>query len=893
MRSELIKTKISLPNICENHFKRPNLVEMLNSSNQGKLILLNAPAGYGKSTLVVEWITQNKFNVAWYSIDKTDNNLRTFLLYLVESLKEIEPSIGSKLLDEIEIINKIGVEAILISLINDLNNYQKQIVIVLDDYYLIDNEDIKKGIAFFLEHIPNNVSLVITTRGLIALSLTKMRAKNKLLEITEDELRFSKEEISVFVSEYLQQELSTAEIDIIEKKTEGWITSLLLLIITMKKDQNIESFIGSISGNHLLVYDFLLEEVLQQQPLIIQKFLMVTSLFERFNLSLGSCLLNITNEESKEIIKTLNSSNLFLINLDNQRDWFRYHHLFKDFLVNRFKEYYKEDEIEYITYKKASDWFQENHLMQEAINYALKSKDYLLSAKLIELQWAEMDENFKSSSWLKWVQQIPEDIIDNQPVLLVGYAWALIDNGITLGVQELLNKTIKLCEQNNTSVIIYDQKTYHKLPSIVNSAKAFLCTMESDYDKAYDYILKAQDNKKEYVYEKRVVSSIRALALWSMGRFDEAYNIFNHNLTSVKIEIGVSSALGKILIEQGKLFEAEEYCKQVINLIDNEEGICNQLQPSLLILLSEISLLKGNKVQALEYLDLAMEIGKITSIPTFKSNYYKQFSAIKKYNFNYSDALSDLSKAEKHYFNHAAPNLNTVKILKLNIYLEQGRMDKFKNIKEVCSINDFIYMNEQKHLLYIKYLLYVVVKNNDIKLINEAIELSEDLLKFFTENDRTLKKIEISIILSKLYEMIDLEEKSIKALNYSIQVSSYEGYKLPFIEYGEFIIDMFYNYSANLPNTKFVLDIRTQIEKVLKYKENKLLPARIELLTPLSKRELEILTLISIGLSNDDISKKLYLAISTVKNYNRNLFEKLQVKNRTEAVNKAKEFNLI
>ncbi|PAT01459.1 hypothetical protein CI105_06100 [Candidatus Izimaplasma bacterium ZiA1] len=893
MRSELIKTKISIPNICENHFKRPHLVELLNSSSQGKLILLNAPAGYGKSTLIVEWIQNNKCSFAWYSLAETDNNVRTFLLYLVEALKEIESSIGSKLLDEIEIIDTIGIEAILISLINDLNNFQEQVVIVFDDYHFIEDIDIQKGVAFLLEHIPNNVSLVITTRNSLPLPLTKMRAKNKLIEITENELRFSKEEIGFFVNDYLPYKLSSKKIEIIEEKTEGWVTSLLLLIMSMKKDQNIDDFINSISGNHLLVYDYLLEEVLKNQPLVIQEFLMTTSLLDRFNQSIGSYLLRITKEKTKEIIETLNASNLFMINLDNQREWFRYHHLFKDFLQKRFIEYYNQEAIDLKTFKKASNWFVEHGLTEEAITYSLKAKDYVLSAKLIELKWVDMDLNFKSSIWLNWVKQVPENIINKQPVLLAGYAWALLDNSITLGVKELLNKTINLCEEENTSAIIYDNVTYQKMPSIIYSAKAYLFTMSNEYDKAHDYILKAKRFKKENVYEKRVVDSIMGLALWYRGDLDSAYKLFTNNITSIKMKIGVSSAVGKLLVEQGKLFEAEEYYKDVINLIDNEEGICNQLQPSLLLGLSNISMLKGNKLQALDYLELAKEIGKYNHILSFKYEYYKQLSYIQKYNFNYTDSLSSLSKAEHYYHNQASPVLHSVEYLKYDIYLEQGRNNKTKDINELINIDDLSYMNQQKLVFNLRHLLLLIVKFKKHELLKETIKISEILLKLFDSEDRVLKRIEVNIILSILYELDDKETQSIKSIDKALQIASYEGFKLPFIEYGEFIINMFYEYKNSLPNTKFVFEVRTQIEKVLKYKENKLSPARIELLTPLSKRELEVLTLISRGSSNDEISKELFLAVSTVKNYNRNLFEKLQVKNRTEAVNKAKEYNLI
>jgi len=898
MERQLIKTKLHVPKLQKNHFSRKQLIDKINASSSGNLVLVSAPAGYGKTTLVSEWINEYLDNRVWYSLHEEDNNLVTFLYYLIEALRTIDKSFGSSILKEIEMLDSIGIESLLISMLNDFASYDDVFTLVLDDYHMIENKDIQRGVAFLLEHLPDNIRIIIITRNHDCLPISKLRAKNKLVEITIDDLMLNQDEISIFLSNYLEHELSSKEIGFISEKSEGWITSLHLFALSLLRQGNTDKLVESFSGRNDYVFEYLLEEVFNQQNKEVQNFLMVTSLFSRFSLSLCSDILEITMKKSSEILNTISKANLFLVNLDNQRRWYRYHHLFQDFLRKRFVETIHNDLDSKRILDKASIWFEEKQLIDEAVQYSFKAKNYPQAARLLELEWAEIDRKLESSMWLEWIRSIPRDILKNRPVLNAGYAWALLDNGIIEDCENHLKRAESLMNDyhsGSSEVVVFDHTTFDMLPSIINSAKSYLYTTLGRYEEAYKCAINAKNTElSKGIYDKRIVNTILGLAQWSLGKLTEAFDSVNHNINSVKMRVSVSIVLGELMIEQGYLNKAEEFYRETIRLLNKEEGICNQVEPSLLLGLSWISLCKGNVYQAKEYLNMSKEIGVHNSVRTWKYHYHRYKAWVDIHESQYDEALNNISKAEQHKYSSAVPKVQKLDEMKILVFIKQRRVnDVFEWLDEFRYYENIEYIHEFETFTFIKALIfkYQILKSNET--LRKAESIIQKFITKLEDEKRTLALVDAIVQLVRVNLYQDMKTEASNNITKAIQLASSQKYKKPFVDIGDELIDLLSELDLRPNQNRFMREVIQSINTKLCSQHKLSKPCdNLELIVPLSKRENEILVLISRGLSNEDISKKLFLALSTVKNYNHSLFGKLQVKSRTEAIRKASDLGI-
>ncbi len=400
------------------------------------------------------------------------------------------------------------------------------------------------------------------------------------------------------------------------------------------------------------------------------------------------------------------------------------------------------------------------------------------------------------------------------------------------------------------------------------------------------HFMLSSNSKKEYIHV--------LLAEWSLGKLSNAYQTISQSLSSVKMRIEVSPVLGEIALEEGRLLFTENFYKQTINTIEIEEGICNIVEPSLLLGLSKIACLKGQFLEAKEYLNQSFKLGEKNSLKSWERDYYKQESILHSCNYDYIEALKSLNKSDQHKFKNAVPIIEDSSILRVNVYIEQERIEPVTTWMKEQKLEQLNYINDFMFLTYLKGLLLLFSKNKNQVLCVEASELSERLITHYNETKRAHKKAEVLIIMSCIYKLNGQLNKGATCLNQAIDITVIESYKLPFIKNGEIILDVLEQEENLWNNQTYVSELIKAIKKARKNKFYQQSPHKIlELVVPLSKREREILLLISQGLSNEEISKKLFLAISTVKNYNQNLFGKLQVKNRTEAVKKAVDLGVI
>jgi LuxR family maltose regulon positive regulatory protein len=386
MATSLLTTKFYIPPTRPELVARPRLIDRLNAGlgqNGGftrKLTLISAPAGFGKTTLLSEWVGHCDQPVAWVSLDEGDNEPVRFLAYFIAALQTIDLSIGETALAVLQSPQPPPFEAILPSLINDIATIPEDFALVLDDYHLIDDQPIHKAMTFFLDHQPPNMHLVIAARSDPFLHLSRLRARGQMTEIRTNDLRFTLQEVATFLNQVMGLGLSGDDVAALESRTEGWIAGLQLAALSMQGQDDTASFIAAFTGDDRFIVDYLVDEVLAQRPKGTQDFLLQTSILDRMTGPLCDAVTGQKNGQA--VLEQLEQANLFIVPLDSRRQWYRYHHLFADLLRHRLRA--TQPEVIPELYLRASAWYEVQGQMEEAIQYALAVKDLERAARLLE-----------------------------------------------------------------------------------------------------------------------------------------------------------------------------------------------------------------------------------------------------------------------------------------------------------------------------------------------------------------------------------------------------------------------------------------------------------------------------------------------------------------------------
>lgn len=403
----LLATKLFIPPLRSNLVVRPRLLKQLDNSRNQRLILVTAPAGFGKTTLVACWLAQRRKKAAWVSLDKNDNSPLIFLSYVVEALEQIEAGLCSTVSPLLQSLDPPAVSVILSYLLNDCARLEENCVLVFDDYHVIYRDEIHQALEYIIENAPASLQVIITSRQIPNFSISKFRARNELAEVAAIDLRFNHDETYKFFQKVVRLHLSMSEIADLEKQTEGWVTGLQLAAIGLKDRQNRAEFIHDFSGDDRFIADYLVDEVLSHQETAVQQFLMYTSILRRFNASLCNKLLNAEN--AHEVLLQLERDNLFLVSLDNKRDWFRYHHLFGEMLRSRLEQ--REPDQLPILFQRTIDWHVENGQIEEAIEVAIECQNYERAAALLKSIIDQQQSGLQQKRLLNWLQQFPLELL--------------------------------------------------------------------------------------------------------------------------------------------------------------------------------------------------------------------------------------------------------------------------------------------------------------------------------------------------------------------------------------------------------------------------------------------------------------------------------------------------
>jgi LuxR family maltose regulon positive regulatory protein len=921
----LLQTKLHIPPRRPGLVLRPRLVDRLNAglpppvrseAQEGSppshdafpraLTLLSAPAGFGKTTLLTEWIQQLRldpthagtaeYGIAWLSLDGGDNDPALFLAYTIAALRTMEAGLGEGALSAVLSPQPPPAEAVLIALINDIVALPTPIVLILDDFHLIGAEPIHQAIAFLLEHLPPQMHIVISTREDPHLPFARLRARGQLTELRATDLRFNPAEAAEFLEQAMGLALSAGDIAALEARTEGWIAGLHLAAIALqglgqrpsstKADKGTASFIKSFAGSHRYVLDYLIEEVLEQQPESIQEFLLHTSILDRLSGPLCDAVLHGSSGQpsppsssGQATLAYLDRANLFVVPLDEQRRWYRYHHLFAELLP--------------ALHRRASDWYERNGFADEAIGHALAAEDPDRAAHLLEQHADAMWAHGEHANLRHWLAQLRGETLLCRPLLALYYAWFLYAKG----PQDEAEQYLQVAERAPDAS--------HKLAGRTAVIRSLMASYRGDVPALIEYGRQALEVLPE---EDLIWRSIAAIALGDAHGFrGDMPAAYQARLEAAEASAAAGSTVFSILAyikvaitlrEQGQLQPAAELCRAQLR-IARQSGLSRGSVAGCLMaiwgeVLAELGDLEGALAQVRPGVELAEQGGDW-------SLYGWSCLCLLRTLFSAADtaaAQALIQKVDGIARNAVLPPWITGRISawQARLSLAQGDVDaaaQWAEARGLPSTGEPEPLSQLDYFGLMDYLLLARIMVAQGRLA-AADGLLRKLLDVAEAGGRTSRVIEI-LNLQALALQAAGSAEALVSLERALTLAESLGFVRTFVDEGPPMARLLYSAVSRDVAPGYA---RRLLAAFPTSEPEPAPPApspsqESDLLEPLSERELEVLQLVAAGLTNREIASRLYLSLNTVKGHTRNIYGKLGVHSRTQAVARARALGLL
>lgn len=871
MTRRLLETKFHIPAKRTGDVLRPRLVNLLENglSAKHKLTLVSAPAGYGKTTLISAWIHSLKkgAKTAWLSLDDEDNQLNRFLNYWISNFSRVDKLLGNESQHLLEATQSPPPITVVETLINELAGFQHPLIIILDDYHVIDNPQIHEALGHFIEHTPANIHLIISTRQDPPLPLARMRARGQMTEIRAQHLRFTQEEAHQFLIHSMKLDLAEETTTALEERTEGWAAGLQLAGLALQNLTDPQYFIETFRGSHRYVLDYLAEEVLRQQSPEIRNFLIQTSILERFNAEACSALTG--RPDSQSLIAQLERSNLFIISLDDERCWYRYHHLFADYL----RSLLSKAELS-LFYKRTAEWHEANNLISDAVRYAIASGDMEFAAdtldRVLQMNATWSDGNVTQLS--SWVDSLPSSVFIDRP-------------GLSLNASRI--HYFKEEFEQAEALIAQAEQKLHTLPAdnshllaLASLYRGAIASIRGDAKQAIEQTMYALSHlpKENYLAQAR--------GYFNLGL---AHEIANHLPQSIENYVRASKnaqkagvlflainglcAAAQVQIKLGQLGLADQTCQSALQIADGARIAPLGLALSLL---GEIALERNKLTAAEKYLQDGISLSRYGGLTEDLLTGLFSLARLRAYQGEIEDTSSILQE-----INH---------LLQL---FSAHRMDHLVNARLVRLQ---LYMREKYPAAYPTSDIYIHGKPDEITRIRllfakgETTSLLHPLQAILTKAnaERQVRiSIESMLLLSVLYHSSGDEKNAVLWLEKSLQLAETEGYLRIFWDEAPALLDL-------LPRVRHVTP--RFVQSLMKVYQSEGKPRSVssirQLPSPLSEQEIRVLTLIVAGKSNKEIAEELVISLGTAKWHVHNVLQKLGVNNRPQAIVRARELGM-
>ncbi len=880
MSTPILATKLYIPSPPPRLVSRPHLLERLNEglSAGRKLTLISAPAGFGKTTLVSEWIANCGRPVAWLSLDEGDNDPARFISYLVKALQTIQAEIGEGLLAVLQSPQPLQIETILTILLNEISIIPGHFVLILDDYHSIDSQAVDQSLAFLVEHQPPQMHLVIATREDPQLPLARYRARGQLTELRAVDLRFSPSEAADFLNQVMGLELSAENIATLETRTEGWIAGLQLAAISMQGHPDATSFIQSFTGSHRFVMDYLLEEVLHQQSEDVQAFLLHTSILDHMCGPLCEAILRAPAGSGQETLEYLERANLFIVPLDNERRWYRYHHLFAELLRQRLHELYPQQPDSVAEYHiRASQWYEDNVLEIEAFNHAAAANDIERAERLIIGGGIPQHSRAAVTAVFDWLDSLPKTVLDAKPWLWVMSATLALIAGQTTSVEEKLQAAEKALQ--NTDL---DDKTR----DLIGQIATVRATLALAHYQPEAMITQAH-RALEYLYPDNLPFRSRAFrtlgfAYQFQGDRAAARQAYTEAKAirqapgNISITVLATTGLGNVQESENQLYLAAETYRCSLQLLsDQSPPNADQEFIGLARIFYEWNDLDAAEQYGQQSLQLARQYDRAADRFVICEVFLARLKLARGDVAGAAAMLAEAEQSARQYnYVHRIPEVAAAQVM---VLLKQGNLDAAADLA-------------QTHELPISRARVLLAQGDP----SAALAVLEPLRQKMEAKGWADELLKVMVLQTIALHAHGEKDKAAQLLGEALALTEPDGNIRTFVDEGAPMAQLLLEAASQGVRPDYIRKLLAVFEAEKRKSEDKLGPAPARLLNEsLSQREIKILQLIAQGLSNREIGERLFLALDTVKGHNRKIFDKLQVQSRTEAIARARELGLL
>ncbi len=875
MPAPILATKLYIPPSRRSVVLRPRLVERLDEGLAAghRLTLVSAPAGFGKTTVVSEWVAGCGRPAAWLSLDEGDSDPSRFLTYLVAALQTVAPGIGDGVLAVLQSPQPPPPESTLTALLNDVAAIPGAVVLVLDDYHVLDAKPVDDALAFLVEHLPPQLHLVIATREDPALPLARLRARGQLTELRGADLRFTADEAAGFLNQVMKLDLSGEEIAALEARTEGWIAGLQLAAISLQGREDVAGFIASFAGSHHFVLDYLVEEVLQRQPEPVQTFLLRTSILDRLCGPLCDAVLLDASAPGQETLEYLDRANLFIVPLDSERRWYRYHHLFAELLRQRRRQGavssggVDEDHI------RASQWCEDNALEIEAFQHAAAGHDIERADRLITGGRIPQHSRAAVTAVFAWLDALPRTVLDARPWLWVRSATVALNAGRTTGVEEKLHAAEDALQEAELDDDTRD---------LIGQIAAVRATVAlANYEP--ESMINQAHRALEYLHPDNLPSrcrAIRALGYAHQLQGDraaarQAYTeakAIRQAPGNIHLTVSATTGLGNVQESENQLYQAAETYRYSLQLLgDHSPSNADQEFIGLARILYEWNDLDAAEQYGQQSLQLARQYVGTIDRSVLSEVFLARLRLARR---DVAGAAAMLAETEQSVrqngFVRRMPDVAAARVL---VLLRQGDVAA---AAQVAQTHDLPLTRARVHLA-----------QGDPSAALAVLEPYRRRVEDQTWADEQLRTM---ILQAVAFDALGERARAVELLDAALAVAEPGGFIRIFVDEGAPMARLLYEALSQGVRPGYV---RQLLAAFAVDDPEQATPARTRgagagLAEPVSEREREVLSLIAEGLSNQEIAARLYLSPHTVKAHARNIYAKLGASSRTQAVAKGR-----
>ncbi|MET4147345.1 LuxR C-terminal-related transcriptional regulator [Arthrobacter sp. UYCo732] len=937
MKRSIAATKFYVPAPRRGFVARPRLREKLRLGAESVLTLVSAPAGFGKTALLADWLAEAAGPdrcVAWLSLDPADSEPAAFWSCVATSLRSAVPGVGSAALELIA-STPLATELVLTSLVNDLAAVPRDVWLVLDDYHAVDGHDVGTGMASFLEHLSPQVHVVLSTRSDPDLPLSRWRVSGELVEIRAADLRFTPDETAAYLNDVAGLDLGAGQVSTLDERTEGWIAALQLAALSLRGRDDVEGFIERFAGNDRYIVDYLVEEVLERQPDAVRSFLLHTAVLDKLTGPLCDAVTGRSGGGG--MLVTLERANLFVIPLDDHREWYRYHHLFADVLRGRLLS--EEPGRIPLLHQRASHWHESQGHLEDAVRHALAGRDFDRAARLVELAVPVLRRSRQDAVLFGWLKALPDAAIRRSAVLSVFYGGMLMAAGELSGVEQRFDDAERALAGAERSLPgrepastepagvdpsvdpSVDPEELGMLPATIAMYRASLAQAMGDVAGTTAHARKALDLAgPNHNFARGAAGAFLGLAAWAQGDVPGALETFTLAVTSLRAagnlldELSSTVILADMWQVAGRSGEAHRICELALQQAETQGESLVRASAELHVALSEICRQAGDLSAALEHLEAAAAF--VAKGPMTESRYrwYVATALVAQDEGNPDGAISYLDQAEQLFRPGFFPDVRPIPAIKARVWIRQGKFSTaatWARAAGVAAADSVSYMQEYSHLTLVRLLMAQERAEPESGAAGGVIDLLDRLLASAAASGRAGSVVEIHMLQALAHHVLGHRREAQEALGAALTGSPEpDQYVRLFLDEGAPMLELLRG-AAGEANSVGTHDggAAARAQRVLTAgagpqteprqsqsprpepsQSGERPPSYVD---PLSERELQVLRLLGSELSGPEIARALFISHNTLRTHTKHIFTKLGVTSRRSAVGRAHDRGLL